>query len=101
MRDTDLLLALVAAAPDAGTLLTQAHPAFGAVFADLYAPQPDPMRALDLDTRALVATGDIQVYTIDGNPDVRAILVTIPGYDRAARVSAAIASADPMPLGGA
>lgn len=101
MRDTDLLLALVAAAPDAGTLLTQANPAFGPVFADLYASQPDPMKALDFDVRALVATGDVRVYEIDGDPAARAFLVTACGHDRAARVSVALAYSGPMPLGGA
>ena len=59
-----LLLALYDAAP-AGTVLTQAHPAFGPLFGAVYATQPDPLAALDADTSALVEAGLVVKVTVD------------------------------------
>ena len=101
MRDTDLLLALVAAAPDSGTVLTQAHPAFGAAVASIYGGEADPMKAVDRDVRALVATGDVVALMIDGDPNARGLIVTSAGRCRAQQVNDALAYSGPMPVGGA
>lgn len=99
MRDTDLLIAMVTHAPTPADMVTQAHPAFGEVFAALYGSEPDLFVALDLDVRALVAEGYVEVYNVGPLPSDTAIRVTQAGRDRAERTRLATLSADPCPRG--